>query len=183
MLPSSHLCLLQVLVLFEGQCSCVPYRGHHSGVCLFSSLSQHALCKKLDDHLFQPILMTSSPANKAQLPSSSASAPHASSWLSVVPVLGLGLHLDQAEFQNCSDVVAWYELFYTISVPILPLYHFGSSLTSYSVMQTWWGYCHQTHSPAKNLCRVLLSCSPICKSGDWSRPFRVQSNSDVLVDA
>ena len=32
---------------------------------LSSPLSQHALCKKLDDHLFQSILMTSSPANKA----------------------------------------------------------------------------------------------------------------------
>ena len=41
--------------------------------------------------------MTSSPANKARL--LSASAPHASSWLSVTPSLGLGLHLDPAEFQ------------------------------------------------------------------------------------
>ncbi|KAL5500176.1 hypothetical protein EMCRGX_G011690 [Ephydatia muelleri] len=49
------------------------------------------------------ILMTSSPANKARL--LSASAPHASSWLSVVPSLGLGLHLDPAE-ANRSDVVA-----------------------------------------------------------------------------
>ena len=54
---------------------------------LSSPLSQHALCKKLDDHLFQSILITSSPANKARL--LSASAPHASSWLSVVPSLGL----------------------------------------------------------------------------------------------
>eukprot|EP00731_Ephydatia_muelleri_P009283 Em0004g1621a len=64
---------------------------------LSSPLSQHVLCKKLDDHLFQSNLMTSSPANKARL--LSASAPHASSWLSVVPSLGLGLHLDPAEFQ------------------------------------------------------------------------------------
>ena len=41
--------------------------------------------------------MTSSPANKARL--LSASAPHASSWLSVVPSVGQGLHLDPAEFQ------------------------------------------------------------------------------------
>ena len=32
---------------------------------LSSPLSQHALCKKLDDNLVQSILMTSSPANKA----------------------------------------------------------------------------------------------------------------------
>ena len=47
---------------------------------LSSPLSQHALCKKLDDHLFQSILMT---CNKARL--LSASAPHASLWLSVSP--------------------------------------------------------------------------------------------------
>ena len=41
--------------------------------------------------------MTSSAANKARL--LSASAPHASSWLWVVPSLGLGLHHDPAEFQ------------------------------------------------------------------------------------
>ena len=79
---------------------CVPYRGHHSGVCFVLSIlspMQHALCKKLDYHLFQSILMTSSPANKARL--LSASAPHASSWLLVVPSLGLGLQLDLAEFQ------------------------------------------------------------------------------------
>ena len=70
---------------------------------LFSPFSQHALCKKLDDHLLQSILMTSSPANKARL--LSASAPHASSWLSVVPALGLGLPLDPAEFQI---VVMWW---------------------------------------------------------------------------
>ena len=46
---------------------------------LSSPLSQHALCKKLDDNLFQSILMTSSPASKARL--LSASAPHASLWL------------------------------------------------------------------------------------------------------
>ena len=58
---------------------------------LSSPISQ---CKKLDDHLFQSILMTSSPANKARL--LSASAPHASSWLLVVPSVGQGLHLDPA---------------------------------------------------------------------------------------
>ena len=56
---------------------------------LFSPLSQHVLCKKLDDHLFQSILMTSSPANKARL--LSASAPRASSWLLVFLWVGLGL--------------------------------------------------------------------------------------------
>ena len=72
---------------------------------LFSPFSQHALCMKLDDHLShnQSILMTSSPANKVRL--LSASAPHASSWLSVVTTLWLGLPLDPAKFQI---VVMWY---------------------------------------------------------------------------
>eukprot|EP00731_Ephydatia_muelleri_P029714 Em0021g237a len=64
---------------------------------------EHALSKKLDDHLFQSVLTTSSPANKARL--LSASAPHASSWISVVPSVGLGLHLDPAEFQAA---VKWW---------------------------------------------------------------------------
>ena len=46
---------------------------------------------------------TSSPANKACLLSSSAS--HASSWLSVVPSVGLGLHLDSSEFHKA---VKWW---------------------------------------------------------------------------
>ena len=60
-----------------------------------SPLSQYALSKKLDDHLFQSMLMTSSRRKKARL--LSASAPHASSWLSVVPAVGLDLV--PAEFQ------------------------------------------------------------------------------------
>ena len=94
MLPSSHLCLLQVSV---GSMLLIEAITVES--VLFSPLSQHALCKKLDDHLShnQSILMTSSPANKARL--LSASAPHAISWLSVVPTLGLGLPFDPAEFQ------------------------------------------------------------------------------------
>ena len=69
---------------------------------LFSP-SQQALSKKLDSHLFNSILRTSSPANKACLLSSSA--PYASSWLSVVPSVGLGLHLDSPEFHTA---VKWW---------------------------------------------------------------------------
>lgn len=47
--------------------------------------------------------MTSSPADKARLLSSSAS--YASSWLSVVPLVGLGLHFDSPEFHT---VVKWW---------------------------------------------------------------------------
>ena len=70
---------------------------------LFSPPSQQALSKKLDSHLFNSILRTSSPDNKACLLSSSA--PYASSWLSVVPSVGLGLHLDSPEFHTA---VKWW---------------------------------------------------------------------------
>ena len=96
---------------------------------LSSPLSQRELSKKLDDHLFQSMLMTS-PANKARL--LSVSTPHASSWLSVVPSVELSLHLDPAEFQAA---VKWTGC--RISVSILPRHHFGSSWSSCSVMQTW----------------------------------------------
>ena len=99
-LPSYHLCLLQVLVGSMLLTEAITVES-----VLFSPFSQHALCKKLDDHLShnQSILMTSSPANKTRL--FSASTPHASSWLSFVPTLGLGLPLDPAEFQI---VVMWW---------------------------------------------------------------------------
>ena len=70
---------------------------------LSSPPSQQAMSKKLDSHLFNSILMTSSPANKAHLLSSSA--PYASSWLLVVPSIGFGLHLDSPEFHTA---VKWW---------------------------------------------------------------------------
>ena len=70
---------------------------------LSSPPSQHTLSKKLDSHIFHSVLMTSSPANKARLLSSSAA--HASSWLSVVSSVGLGLHLDSSEFYTA---VKWW---------------------------------------------------------------------------
>ena len=51
--------------------------------------------KKLNDSLFQLMLMTSSPAPANKVRFLSVSAPHASSWFAVVPSVGLGLHLDQ----------------------------------------------------------------------------------------
>ena len=48
---------------------------------------------------FHIVLESSSPANGAHL--LSVAAPHASSWLSVVPSPGLGLHLESNEYQIC----------------------------------------------------------------------------------
>ena len=57
----------------------------------------------MDNHLFQSLLSLASPVNKTHL--LSVSAPHAGSWISVVPSTGLGLHLDPAE---CQTAIKWW---------------------------------------------------------------------------
>ena len=64
---------------------------------------QKALSKRLDIHTFQSLLSSSSPVNKARI--LSISAPHAGSWISVVPSTGLDLHLDNAE---CQVALRWW---------------------------------------------------------------------------
>ena len=59
---------------------------------LVSLVSQNELSSTLDTCIFNLLLETSSNADQARL--LSVSAPHASSWLSVLPSQGLGLHLD-----------------------------------------------------------------------------------------
>ena len=62
-----------------------------------SPISQKLLSSKVNDHCFQNLFDRSSPANKARL--LSVSAPHATSWLSVIPSTSQGLHLDPIEFR------------------------------------------------------------------------------------
>ena len=62
---------------------------------LSSPIKQITLSQKLDNHLFQTLLVSSSVAYKARI--LSESAPHSTSWLSVVPCI-LGLHLEPNEF-------------------------------------------------------------------------------------
>ena len=64
---------------------------------------QRALSKKLDMHAFQSLLSSSSPVNKARI--LSVSAPHAGSWISVIPSTGLDLHLNSAE---CQIALRWW---------------------------------------------------------------------------
>ena len=64
---------------------------------------QRALSKKLDMHVFQSLLSSSSPVNKARI--LSVSAPHAGSWISVIPSTGLDLHLNSAE---CQIALRWW---------------------------------------------------------------------------
>ena len=58
---------------------------------------QKALSVKIDDFQFNQLFNSSSLADRARL--LSISSPHASSWLSVVPSEGLGLHLNPDQFQ------------------------------------------------------------------------------------
>ena len=58
---------------------------------------QKALSAKIDDFQFNQLFNSSSLADRARL--LSISSPHASSWLSVVPSKGLGLHLNPDQFQ------------------------------------------------------------------------------------
>ena len=62
-----------------------------------SPVSQKLLSSKVNDYCFQVLFDQSSPANKARL--LSVSAPHATSWLSVIPSTSLALHLDPIEFR------------------------------------------------------------------------------------
>ena len=62
-----------------------------------SGLSQKKLPSRIDDHQFDQLYLTSSPANRARL--LSVSSCHASSWLAVIPSKGLNLSLEPEEFQ------------------------------------------------------------------------------------
>eukprot|EP00731_Ephydatia_muelleri_P003120 Em0001g3120a len=76
---------------------------------------QKALSAKIDDFQFNQLFDSSSLADRARL--LSISSPHASSWLSVVPSEGLGLHLNPDQFQVA---IKWW----------LGLDTFGGSLCS-----------------------------------------------------
>ena len=60
-------------------------------------ITQQTLSKKLECHLLNSLLGNSSMADRARL--LSVSAPHAASWLSVIPSPALGLHLEPNELQ------------------------------------------------------------------------------------
>ena len=62
-----------------------------------SPFPQKVLSGMIQVQQFHILLGSSSPANRARL--LSVAAPHASSWLSVVPSPGLGLHLESNEYQ------------------------------------------------------------------------------------
>ena len=73
-------------------------RGH--------SMKLQSVVVKLDHFDSQLLFDQSLLADKACL--LSVSAPHAASWLSVIPSVGLGLHLDPDEISDGCKVMAWY---------------------------------------------------------------------------
>ena len=82
--------------------SLTPLFHHLHDVVSVESLAQRppiqkALSAKIDDFQFNQLFNSSSLADRARL--LSISSPHASSWLSVVPSEGLGLHLNPDQFQ------------------------------------------------------------------------------------
>ena len=89
------LCLL-IWVWFPDQssplfCSCI-YFNPPDNILTAPSVSQKRLSSILDTHMFNLLLENLSTAGRARL--LSVSSAHASSWLSVVPSQGMGLHLD-----------------------------------------------------------------------------------------
>ena len=68
-----------------------------------SPVHQKTLSSYIDLQCLRSLLDASSLANKARL--LSVSVPHASSWLTVVPTMELGLHLDPSEF--CVAIWWW----------------------------------------------------------------------------
>eukprot|EP00731_Ephydatia_muelleri_P024059 Em0016g330a len=74
-----------------------PPDGISVETILASPIPQRILSQRLDDHSFGLVIAAATDADKARL--LSTSAPHAASWLSVVPSVGLGLYLDPNELQ------------------------------------------------------------------------------------
>ena len=97
--------LVQAITLFTSQLV-LPSDAISVESVLPSPIKQRTLSQKLDNRLFQTLLVSSSVANKARI--LSESAPHSASWLSVVPSAALCLHLEPNELVLGSlKMVAW----------------------------------------------------------------------------
>ena len=93
------------------------------------SVQQNKLSSMLDTHMFNLMLENSSTADRARL--LSVSSAHASSWLSVVPSQGLGLHLDPPVHQIAIKcMVAWPRHISRIPVCTVPWHCPGPPWTS-----------------------------------------------------
>ena len=99
LLPSAPLGLMiqMTYTLQMPQSNVAPIEKLSVNSVVSSPVSQKLLSSKVNDYCFQVLFDQSSPANKARL--LSVSAPHATSWLSVIPSTSLALHLDPIEFR------------------------------------------------------------------------------------
>ncbi|KAL5494148.1 hypothetical protein EMCRGX_G015426 [Ephydatia muelleri] len=96
-------CLQQAVTLYNAKVS--PPDALTVESVLASPTTQKALSSKIDMNLLHGLLRNASPANKALLLSESAS--HAAAWLSVVPSIKLGLHLEPNEYPRWLSGGGW----------------------------------------------------------------------------
>ena len=178
---TNNLYLQQSLIIFNSQVS------HSDAVTIESVLAdqprQRSLSQKLDGHLFETLLMSSSPANKTRL--LSALTPHASAWLSVALSVGLNLHLHSPEFQTA---VGWWLGLGTSFASVCPFCPGVAleSLSHHAVSCRYGGGTVIGHNKLRDiiadLCRkVHLSVRAeaghgMCRNDNHSRP------ADVLVE-
>ncbi|KAL5474556.1 hypothetical protein EMCRGX_G026517 [Ephydatia muelleri] len=92
---ADYIHLQQAVVAFNSQVS-LPNAITVISVLASPTPTQKVLSGMIEDQLFSTSLESSSHANRACL--LSMAAPHSSSWLSVVPSPGLGLHLESNEY-------------------------------------------------------------------------------------
>ena len=93
---ADYIHLQQAVVAFNSQVS-LPNAISVISVLASSTPTQKVLSGMIENQLFSTLLESSSHANRTRL--LSVAAPHLSSWLSVVPSPGLGLHLESNEYQ------------------------------------------------------------------------------------
>ena len=93
---ADYIHLQQAVVAFNSQVS-LPNAISVKSILASPTPTQKVLSGMIEDQLFSTLLESSSHTNRARL--LSVAAPHSSSWLSVVPSSGLGLHLESNEYQ------------------------------------------------------------------------------------
>ena len=172
--------LMRSIVKYNGLVS--PPDGISVESILASPIPQRILSQRLDDHSFGLVIAAATDADKARL--LSTSAPHATSWLSVVPSIGLGLHLDPNELQI---PVKWWLGLDTSrgsscglcpDVALDPLGHHAATcrrggdvvIRHNRLRDVFLSFCHQAHIAAR-----LEAGSGLTPGLDRARP------ADVLV--
>ena len=95
LIPSDYYALESINIFND---TVPPVHAISGDLLLHSTLSQKDLSARLENHQFEQLLLQPSLANRARL--LFVSLRHAVSWLSVIPSVGLNLHLEPDEFQT-----------------------------------------------------------------------------------